>query len=125
MKDVSYVVDSATFHKLSSATEFYRVAKSTLGDANFDLRKWISNNFELNKYVHSKNNGNMDLTELNNYQKALGLQSQLSTDKIMFKLLAYLLCFPVNFAKFIRTPFLQNTSRRLLLTNEYVLNISV
>ena len=23
-------------------------------------------------------------------------------------------CFPVNFAKFLRTPFLQNTSRRLL-----------
>ena len=87
MKDVSYVVDSTTFHKLSSATEFYRVAKSALGDANFDLRKWISNNFELNKYVHSKNNDNMDLTELNNYQKALGLQWQLSTDKIMFKLL--------------------------------------
>ena len=26
-------------------------------------------------------------------------------------------CFPVNFAKFLRTPFLQNTSRRLLLDN--------
>ena len=25
-------------------------------------------------------------------------------------------CFPVNFAKFLRTPFLQNTSGRLLLT---------
>ena len=24
-------------------------------------------------------------------------------------------CFPVNFAKFLRTPFLQNTSGRLLL----------
>ena len=24
-------------------------------------------------------------------------------------------CFPVNFAKFVRTPFLQNTNRRLLL----------
>ena len=24
-------------------------------------------------------------------------------------------CFPVNFAKFLRTPFLQNTSERLLL----------
>ena len=24
-------------------------------------------------------------------------------------------CFPVNFVKFLRTPFLQNTSRRLLL----------
>ena len=28
----------------------------------------------------------------------------------------WLRCFPVNFAKFLRTPFLQNTSRRLLLT---------
>ena len=27
-------------------------------------------------------------------------------------------CFPVNFAKFLRTPFLQNTSGRLLLRNE-------
>ena len=31
-------------------------------------------------------------------------------------------CFPVNFAKFLRTPFLQNTSRRLLLTFKRVLN---
>ena len=29
-------------------------------------------------------------------------------------------CCPVNFAKFLRTPFLQNTSRRLLLTMEIV-----
>ena len=27
----------------------------------------------------------------------------------------WLRCFPVNFAKFLRTPFLQNTSWRLLL----------
>ena len=27
-------------------------------------------------------------------------------------------CFPVNFAKFLRTPFLQNTSGRLLLASE-------
>ena len=26
-------------------------------------------------------------------------------------------CFPVNFAKFLRTPFLQNASGRLLLSN--------
>ena len=31
-------------------------------------------------------------------------------------------CFPVNFAKFLRTSFLQNTSRCLLLTFERVLN---
>ena len=27
-------------------------------------------------------------------------------------------CFPVKFAKFLRTPFLQNTSRRLVLNNK-------
>ena len=52
---------------------FYRVAKSTLGDANFDLRKWISNNFEFNKYLQSKNNNDMDLAKLSDYRKALGL----------------------------------------------------
>ena len=29
-------------------------------------------------------------------------------------------CFPVNFAKFLKTPFLQNTSGRLLLNDENV-----
>ena len=29
-------------------------------------------------------------------------------------------CFPVNFAKFLRTPFLQNTSGRLLLFDAYL-----
>ena len=83
-----YVDDSTTsFDKLSDAIEFYRVAKSTLGDANFDLRKWISNNFEFNKYVQSKNNDVMDMADLNDYRKVLGLQWQLGTDKIVFKLL--------------------------------------
>ena len=31
------------------------------------------------------------------------------------------MCFPVNFAKFLRTPFLQNISGRLLLSFEYKL----
>ena len=83
-----YVDDSTTsFDELSNAIKFYRVAKWILGDANFDLRKWISNNFEFNKYVQSKNNDDMDLAGLNNYRKVLGLQWQLSTDKIVFKLL--------------------------------------
>ena len=33
-------------------------------------------------------------------------------------------CFPVNFAKFLRTPFLQNTSGRLLLTFKGSLNLT-
>ena len=60
-----YVHDSTTsFDELSDAIEFYPVAKSTLDDANFD---------------------DMDLAELNDYRKVLGLQWQLSTDKIVFK----------------------------------------
>ena len=31
-------------------------------------------------------------------------------------------CFPVNFRKFLKTPFLQNTSGRLLLNKEGLLN---
>ena len=83
-----YVDDSSTsFDKLSDSIEFYCVAKSNLGDANFDLCKWISNNFEFNKYVQSKNNDVMDMADLNDYRKVLGLQWQLGTDKIVFKLL--------------------------------------
>ena len=83
-----YVDDSSTsFDKLSDAIEFYCVAKSNLDDANFDLCKWISNNFEFNKYVQSKNNDVMDMADLNDYRKVLGLQWQLGTDKIVFKLL--------------------------------------
>ena len=67
-----YVDDSSTsFDELSDAIEFCRVAKSTLGDPNFDLRKWISNNFEFIKYAQSKNNDDMDLAELNDYRNRL------------------------------------------------------
>ena len=83
-----YVDNSTTsFDEASDVIEFCRVAKSTLGDANFNLRKWISNNLEFNKYLQSKNNDDMELAELNNYRKVLGLQWQLSPDKIVFKLL--------------------------------------
>ena len=39
----------------------------------------------------------------------------------LIKLLAWQSCFPVNFVKFLRTPFLQNTSGRLLLNVCYLL----
>ena len=32
-------------------------------------------------------------------------------------------CFPVNFPRFLRTPFLQNTSGRLLLSNTYKIQL--
>ena len=34
-------------------------------------------------------------------------------------------CFPLNFTKFLRTPFLQNTSGRLLLANANMNNLTV
>ena len=64
-----YLDDSTTsFNKFSDAIKFHRIAKSTLGDANFDFRKWISNNFEFNKYVKSKINYDMDLAESQKYK---------------------------------------------------------
>ena len=34
-------------------------------------------------------------------------------------------CFPVNFAKFLRTPFLQNTSERLLLSSKICWTVTI
>ena len=45
--------------------------------------------------------------------KVAGLRSA-----TLFKKRLWHLCFPVNFAKFLGTPFLQNTSGRLLLKKE-------
>ena len=44
------------------------------------------------------------------FNKVAGLR-----DKTLLKKRLWHRCFPVNFAKFLRTPFLQNTSRRLFL----------
>ena len=44
------------------------------------------------------------------FNKVAGLRSAALLKKRLWRL-----CFPVNFVKFLRTPFLQNTSGRLLL----------
>ena len=74
------------FHQMSYPT-IYRVAKSALGDANFDFRKWIANNFKFSKQVTSRNNNDFELAQLNDYCMFLCLQWQLSLDKIVFKML--------------------------------------
>ena len=51
------------------------------------------------------------------FNKVASLRPATSLKKRLWKR-----CFPVNFAKFLRTPFLQYASRRLLLTFERVLN---
>ena len=45
--------------------------------------------------------------------------SQENTCATLFKKRLWRRCFPVNFAKFLRTPFLQNSSGRLLLNRTY------
>ena len=42
---------------------------------------------------------------------------QFTASKRLLKKILWHRCFPVNFSKFLRTPFLQNTSGRLLLQN--------
>ena len=50
------------------------------------------------------------------FDKVAGLQAAtLSKKRLPYK------CFPVNFAKLLRTPFLQNTSRQLLLSTPRIL----
>ena len=51
---------------------------------------------------------------LRNFPKFTGKQL---CQSLFFNKVAGLRLFPVTFAKFLRTPFLQNTSRRLLLKN--------
>ena len=51
------------------------------------------------------------------FNKVLGLRSA-----TLLKRRLWHRCFPVNFVKFLRTLFLQNTSRRLLLTICYAIS---
>ena len=54
---------------------------------------------------------------LRNFTKFTGKHQcqNLFFNKSFFKKRLWHKCFPVNFVKFLRTPFLQNTSERLLL----------
>ena len=54
------------------------------------------------------------------FNKVAGLSPRLSPATLLKKRLWHR-CFPVNFAKFLRTPFLQNTSRRLLSIPNHVM----
>ena len=54
---------------------------------------------------------------LKNFAKFTGNHLYQSLGKIYWKKRLWHMCFPVNFAKSLRTPFLQNTSGWLLLTN--------
>ena len=49
-----YVDDSVnSFDKLNQCLKFYKVSKSCLADAGFDLRKWKSNDSRFENYINS------------------------------------------------------------------------
>ena len=64
-----------------------------------------------NKSSHRKCSGKKDV--LRNFSKFTGKHLHRQGFFLLKKRLWYR-CFPVNFAKFLRTPFLQNISERLL-----------
>ena len=52
-----YVDDSTnSFDTVETAMEFYEKSKSCLKETNFDLRKWVTNSFELKKFIDSNEN---------------------------------------------------------------------
>ena len=44
-----------SFNKLNDCVKFYKVSKSCLSEAGFDLRKWISNDYRFENYINSLN----------------------------------------------------------------------
>ena len=54
--------------------EFYEKSKSCLKEANFDLRKWATNSFELKKFIDSNENKSrpeMDISNSETYVENL------------------------------------------------------
>ena len=54
--------------------EFYEESKSCLKEANFDLRKWATNSFELKKFIDSNENNSrseMDISDSETYVENL------------------------------------------------------
>ena len=70
-----YVDDSTnSFDTVETAMEFYEKSKSCLKEANFDLRKWATNSFELKKFIDSNENKSrpeMDISNSETYVENL------------------------------------------------------
>ena len=62
-----YVDDSTnSFDTVETAMEFYEKSKSYLKEANFNLRKWATNSFQLKNFIDSNENNNrseMDISD--------------------------------------------------------------
>ena len=94
-----YVDDSDdSFDTVETAMEFYEKWKSCLKEANFDLRKWATNSFELKKFIDSNENNSwseMDISDRETYVenlygsssvywKVLGLNWDTGADDFIF-----------------------------------------
>ena len=94
-----YVDDSTnSFDTVETAMEFYEKSKSFLKEANFDLRKWDTNSFELKKFIDSNGNNSrsdMDISDSETYvenlhgsssvyRKVLGLNWDTGVDDFIF-----------------------------------------
>ena len=94
-----YVDDSTnSFDTIETAIEFYEKSKSCLKEANFELRKWATNSFEMKKFIDSNENNSrskMDISESETYvenlfgsssvyRKVLGLNWDTGADNFAF-----------------------------------------
>ena len=94
-----YVDDSTnSFDTVETAMEFYEKSKSCLKEANFNLRKWVTNSFELKKFIDSNENNSQSEMYISDsetyaanlyvsssvYRKVLGLNWDTSADDFIF-----------------------------------------
>ena len=94
-----YVDDSTnSFDTVETAIEFYEKSKSCLKEANFELRKWATNSFELKKFIDSNENNSLSKMDASNsetylknlygkgsvYRKVLGLNWDTGADDVIF-----------------------------------------
>ena len=70
-----YVDDSTnSFDTVETVMEFYEESRSCLKEANFDLRKWAANSFELKNFIDSNENNSrseMDISDTETYVENL------------------------------------------------------
>ena len=92
-------VDDSTnsFDKLQTAIEFYEKSKTCLKDANFEWRKWATNNCAMQKYINQNQDQNKELNDSQtyvqslygtstSYRKVLSLNWKTDSDEIIFDL---------------------------------------
>ena len=93
-----YVDDSTnSFDNLQIVIGFYEKSKACLKDANFELRKWATNNCVIQKYIDQNQDPNKELKDSETYVKSLygantgyrnvlGLNWKTDSDEFIFDL---------------------------------------